>query len=166
MDYGVALAVSRHDYDGALQILGWADRLVEEAHAEAAQSPGTDPSADSASRWPRPLIADIDELQDLDIDPPASVPDDASRKLWIARLEKVAALGRAIEEFGGEPLGEVVGEEFDEGVTLLGAIEDSYVLSLSTDEHRRGCRMPPEELAQRLEAARAAFTWDGEVVFP
>ncbi len=166
VDYGVALAVSGGDYDGALQILGWADRLVEQAYTQADQAPRTDSLADSPSRWPRPLIADIHALQDLGVEPPGFVPDESSRTLWIARLEKLAALGRAVEEFGVEPLGERVGDEFDEGVTLLGAIEDSYTLSLSTDDQQRSRRMAPEELAQRLEAAREAFTWDGEVAFP
>jgi hypothetical protein len=159
VDYGAALAVSDGDYRGARQILEWLESLAGEALTGARDFQVASAGGGSEDSLER-LVDSLRELEDVLVDPPGDIPKEDEEADWRERLERLAELGRAVEQFGVEPLGEIIGEAFSEGVLLLGAVEDSYVLSLSPHEGLRALRLSPEELAQRLEAARIEGTWD------
>jgi hypothetical protein len=91
---------------------------------------------------------------------PVTLDGNQLSDVWHEALERLAERARSVEQFMTTPLGEFEGQEFGAGVALLGAIEDSLLLTLSDDENERGGAADAEEIRELLLAARDEGIWD------
>jgi hypothetical protein len=78
---------------------------------------------------------------------------------WRELLERLAESARSVDDLGGEPLNEIIGQETPNGVALLAAVEDSLALMLSNDPDTRERRALPDEILGLLRAAREEGVW-------
>jgi hypothetical protein len=83
----------------------------------------------------------------------------AGQEDWRRRLEGLAESSRAVEELGGQPLAEVVGQPNRYGVQLRGAVQDSLLLIVFGEERDHGLCATAEETLWLLAAAREEGIW-------
>jgi hypothetical protein len=169
--YGIWSALAAGDSVGVehwRHWLQWLEQLADRANArgrELTQKVGLTVTDTSRDRWPTQLV---ELLKDFRPTEPWTVSDETTSwdAEWSHRRERLARRARDVEEFKGKPLGEIEGEEFGEGVALLGAMEDSLTLVLAKDENVRASRWGAEEIYGLVVAARKQGVWDAIVDGP
>jgi hypothetical protein len=153
--YGVIFA--REDSESSVaawgQWLAWLDcEFVEPARKAMRRETGV------PLTWDYPAWAWVSDAQttldDVDLDSELLLRIDLTE-----HRERIADLALRVIEVGGEPLGEMEGEEFGAGVALLGAIEDSLELATSDEPAVRSKKLTSSELLKLAAAARAAGVW-------
>ncbi len=160
MDYAASLAVGAGDLPRAQEILESLGQMISEIQRPGeSEQPG---SARPAPDWVQSLVDEVEGLRERGVVSRREIPGERTGP-WVERLERLVFLARAVEEFGTEPMGEIRGEEYSEAAALIGALEDSYVLSLSADPTRRARRLTTEEVMRRIKAVRAEGAWDPNV---
>jgi len=164
--YGVLVSIEDGDEHRRGEWLGWLEyekcldvRIAVLGGEFGWQSSG----GESAS-----AIADstdwlVDLLRDCEVHGRESirgaVADTLERYRW-ELLERLALRARAVEELRGEPLNEVEGEEHPEALALLGAVEDSLLLSSLQEGDGLSLRATSAEVYLGLIGARGEGIWD------
>jgi hypothetical protein len=77
-----------------------------------------------------------------------------------AQLEGLEARTRSVELLGLEPMSEGDDGLLTVGSRLLGAVEDSLLLSLDPDPRREGVRVGPRDVCRLIATAREEGVWD------
>lgn len=148
--------------------LHWVEQLADKVHARRRElnSEIGVPMTDQASlRWPAQHLKLLDDYEAADTEFGSDLTSSWDDE-WSDRRERLAERARSVEELNGKPLGEIEGQEYGEGVALLGAVEDSLTLLLSEEEETRGRRWRPREMYRRLVAAQRQGVWDVLVDVP
>lgn len=161
--YGLASAMSA---GGNVRIrewrewLEWTEGLVERVWVRAEElrrMMGEDADREDAPDWPAQLLESVRHFEESGAEPSGELWAAAN---WREALERLVERARTLEELKCEPLGEIEGQEFGDGVALLGAVEDSLVLVLSDDENKHDLRLSSEEMFDIVLAGRSEGVWD------
>jgi hypothetical protein len=146
--YGLTLALHDGDLRTSKDLLALCEACLG-AYAEA-------PAQGDAITWldGLRLVVRQAEAGNLDQEWTALVPTDVSKE-----LEGLEAACRSVELFGVEPMANG-DSHLVAGSRLLGAAEDSLVLTLAPDPRREGLRVGPGEICELIGAAREEGVWD------